>query len=105
VDIRAIAHITGGGIAGNLVRVLPDHLNAVVHRRAWEAPRVFGEIQRLGGVDDAEMPRVFNLGVGMVLVVPRSDLFGALDVLRERGHRPIELGEIVAGRGDVEITD
>ncbi len=105
VEIRAIAHITGGGITGNLVRVLPNHLDAVVHRRAWEPPRVFGEIQRLGGVDDAEMPRVFNLGVGMVLVVPRSDLFAALDVLRERGHRPVELGEIVEGRGDVEITD
>jgi phosphoribosylformylglycinamidine cyclo-ligase len=105
VEVRAIAHITGGGLVGNLARVLPDHLDAVVHRRSWESPRVFGEIQRIGEVASSEMARVFNLGVGMVLVVPRSDLFGALDVLRERGHRPLELGEIVPGRGEVDIVD
>jgi phosphoribosylformylglycinamidine cyclo-ligase len=105
VDIRAVAHITGGGLSGNLSRVLPDHLDAVVHRRAWESPRVFGEIQRIGEIADTEMARVFNLGIGMVLVVPRSDLFGTLDVLRERGHRPVELGEIASGHGDVELID
>jgi phosphoribosylformylglycinamidine cyclo-ligase len=71
VDVHAIAHITGGGIVGNLVRVLGPDTNAVVHRRAWEVPRIFGEIQRLGSVSDDEMERVFNLGIGMIVAVPR----------------------------------
>ncbi|CAA9238310.1 MAG: Phosphoribosylformylglycinamidine cyclo-ligase [uncultured Acidimicrobiales bacterium] len=103
VDVRAVAHITGGGIVGNLARVLPDQLDAVVDRRSWESPRIFTEIRDVGGIDDAEMARVFNLGVGMVVVVPSADVFKALDVLRERGHRAFELGSIVVGRGDVRI--
>ncbi len=73
VDVRAVAHITGGGLPGNLGRVLPRDCDAVVRRRAWEAPPIFGEIQRLGMVDDDEMARVFNLGIGMVVVVPPDD--------------------------------
>ncbi|MEA3078270.1 MAG: phosphoribosylformylglycinamidine cyclo-ligase [Actinomycetota bacterium] len=104
VDVRAVAHITGGGVVGNLARVLPKDRDAVVDRRTWEQPRVFGEIQRLGGVTDDEMARVFNLGLGMIVVVPRSDLFKALDVLRERGHRgAAQVGEIVDGRGAVHL--
>ncbi len=68
-EVHAVAHITGGGMPGNLDRVLPAGADAVVDRDAWEEPHVFGEIRRLGDVDDAEMARVFNLGIGMVLVV------------------------------------
>jgi len=104
VDVRAVAHITGGGIVGNVARVLPREFDAVIDRRTWEPPRIFGEIQRLGGVADDEMARVFNMGLGMVVVVPRGDLFKALDVLRERGHRgAAQVGEIVAGRGSVHL--
>ncbi|MBK9180011.1 MAG: phosphoribosylformylglycinamidine cyclo-ligase [Acidimicrobiales bacterium] len=104
VDVRAVAHVTGGGIVGNVARVLPHSLDAVVHRGSWEPPRIFGEIQRLGHVDDEEMARVFNLGVGMVVVVPPSDALRALDVLRTAGHRAIELGELVPGHGHVRIV-
>ena len=97
VDVRAVAHITGGGIVGNLARVLPDDLDAVVHRGSWEVPRIFTEIQRLGEVSDDEMERVFNLGVGMVVVVPVRDEFKALDVLRSAGHRAARIGEVVPG--------
>jgi len=72
--IHAAAHITGGGLAGNLVRALPDGSCAVVDRRAWVEPQIFDEIRRLGPVDDDEMQRVFNLGVGMVLVVAAEDV-------------------------------
>ena len=105
VDVRAVAHITGGGFAGNLNRVLPDSVDAVVRRRAWEPPRIFDEIRRLGEVSEDEMARVFNLGIGMVVVVPARDAFKALDVLRAAGHRAIELGEVVAGAGDVHLVD
>lgn len=103
VDVRAVAHITGGGIVGNLARVLPPSTSAVVQRDHWEVPRIFTEIQRLGEVADAEMERVFNLGIGMVVVVPRGDAFRALDVARASGVGAIELGEVVPGNGDVVL--
>ena len=101
VDVRAVAHITGGGIPGNLNRVLTDHLDAVVDRSTWEAPRVFAELQRLGRVSDEEMAKVFNMGIGMVAVVPPSDAYQALDVLRTAGHRAVQIGTIEAGHGVV----
>jgi len=103
VDVRGVAHITGGGIPGNLSRVLPAHVDAVVHRSAWEVPRIFTEIQRLGDVADEEMENVFNLGIGMIVAVPAGDRFRALDVLREQGHRAVDLGEVVSGHGQVRI--
>jgi phosphoribosylformylglycinamidine cyclo-ligase len=97
VDVRAVAHITGGGLVGNLPRVLPEGLDAELVRTAWEVPRVFAEIQRRGGIDDAEMARVFNLGLGMVIVVPPDDVARTLSLLRDRGHAAVEVGRIVAG--------
>ena len=67
--LHACAHITGGGIVGNLPRALPGDLGAALERSAWEEPRVFGEIQRLGSVASDEMDRVFNRGIGMALVL------------------------------------
>ena len=104
VDVHAIAHITGGGITGNLARVLGPNTDAVVHRRAWEVPRIFAEIQHVGNVSDDEMERVFNLGIGMVVAVPAMDAYKALDTLRAHGHRAVELGSIIDGGGDVRIA-
>jgi phosphoribosylformylglycinamidine cyclo-ligase len=99
VDVRAVAHITGGGIVGNLPRVLPPGVDADVERSAWEVPRVFTEIQRLGDVGDDEMARVFNLGLGMVIVVPAADVGRALEVLRAAGHAATEVGRLVPATG------
>src|SRR5918995_3058756 len=74
VDVRAMAHITGGGLVGNLPRVLPAGVDAELERSAWEIPRVFGEIQRRGGGADDEMGRGVKLGIGVVGVVPPRDL-------------------------------
>jgi phosphoribosylformylglycinamidine cyclo-ligase len=103
VDVRGLAHITGGGLPGNLSRILPRHCDAVVRRGTWEVPRIFDEIQRLGDVSDDEMARVFNLGVGMVAVVPPADVLRAQDVLRSHGVASVEIGEIVSGEGDVDL--
>ncbi|HEX9644280.1 MAG TPA: phosphoribosylformylglycinamidine cyclo-ligase [Acidimicrobiia bacterium] len=103
VDLRAVAHITGGGLPGNLSRVLAPSTDARLDARSWESPRVFTEIKRLGGIDDDEMTRVFNLGLGMVVAVPRADAFGTIDRLRAHGHRAVEIGEIVAGSGQVVV--
>jgi phosphoribosylformylglycinamidine cyclo-ligase len=105
VDVRGVAHVTGGGIVGNLARVLPPTCSAVVRRGSWETPRIFREIQSLGDVADAEMAKVFNLGIGMVVIVPPDDVFRSLDLLRSRGHRAVEIGEVVPGRGTVDLVD
>ncbi|CAN5864924.1 phosphoribosylformylglycinamidine cyclo-ligase [soil metagenome] len=103
VEIRGLAHITGGGITGNVARVLPEGTAAEINRSTWEAPRIFAEIQRLGEVDDAEMARVFNLGIGMVAVVPGDDVYRALDVLRSNGHRAVEIGRVTTGSRTVAL--
>jgi phosphoribosylformylglycinamidine cyclo-ligase len=104
VDVRAVAHITGGGIPGNLVRVLPDGVDAVVDRSTWESPRIFGELQQLGDVSDEEMARVFNLGIGMIVVVPEDESYKALDVLRAAGQRAAVIGSVSPGTGTVTLT-
>ncbi|HEU5085015.1 MAG TPA: phosphoribosylformylglycinamidine cyclo-ligase [Acidimicrobiales bacterium] len=103
VEVHAVSHITGGGLPGNLPRALPGSCDAVVDPGAWERPRIFGEIQRLGEIDDDEMMRVFNLGIGMVVVVPATATFHAIDVLRSHGHRAVRIGEVVPGRGDLRL--
>lgn len=88
---------------GNLNRVLPQGTDAEVDPSRWEAPRIFGEIQRLGEVSDDEMRKVFNLGIGMVVVVAPDEVYRTLDVLRTEGHRAAEIGRIVPGRGEVRF--
>jgi phosphoribosylformylglycinamidine cyclo-ligase len=104
VDVRALAHITGGGLVGNLPRVLPDGVDAVVDPRTWERPRIFGEISRLGEVDDEEMARVFNLGIGMVAVVAAAEEGTALAELAAAGVRAVTIGEVVPGEGRVQVA-
>lgn len=104
VDVRAVAHITGGGIPGNLNRSLSAKIDAVIDTDSWEAPRVFTEIRELGGISADEMRRVFNMGIGMAVVVPQQDLHTALDILRSGGHRAVQIGEIESGSGVVRYT-
>ena len=104
VDVRAVCHVTGGGLAGNLVRVLPKGVDATVDPSSWEEPRIFGEIRRLGEIDQDEMRKVFNLGLGMVVVVPADEAFRSLDLLRTAGHRAVEIGRVEKGAGEVRFT-
>ena len=85
VAVRAFAHVTGGGLPGNLPRALPSGCAAVVERGAWPVPRIFREIQRLGDVADHEMARTFNLGIGMVAIVAPEDANGAQAALDAHG--------------------
>ena len=104
VELHAVAHITGGGLPGNIVRVLPEDLDVVVDESSWEPPRLFGELRRMGSVDPAEMRKVFNMGIGMVAVVPPHDATRALDVLRAAGHRATVIGEVTRGSREVRFT-
>ncbi len=103
VEVHSIAHITGGGIGGNLDRVLSATTDAVVDRSSWEAPRIFGEIQRLGSITDAEMAKVFNLGVGMIVTVPADAASSAISALAGAGRRAMVVGEVTAGSGQVHL--
>lgn len=102
-EVHGVAHITGGGIVGNLPRALPDGLRAMVEREAWTVPRIFFEIQRLGQVDDTEMLRVFNLGLGMVVIASPDSADEAVDALRSAGHDAVVVGWVEAGERGVEL--
>jgi phosphoribosylformylglycinamidine cyclo-ligase len=95
--IHALAHITGGGFVENIPRVLPAGCGVEIHRGSWEIPPLFGLIGRLGGIAEAEMARVFNLGIGMVVLLPPE----AVTQLRARCPDARRLGQVVAGERHV----
>jgi phosphoribosylformylglycinamidine cyclo-ligase len=92
--VRALAHITGGGLPENLPRVLPDGLGARLDAQAWDLPGVFRWLSAAGGVPADELARTFNCGVGMAVVVPRAEAEAALAQFREHGEQPVRIGEI-----------
>ncbi|MCB0977908.1 MAG: phosphoribosylformylglycinamidine cyclo-ligase, partial [Acidimicrobiales bacterium] len=104
VDVRAVAHVTGGGLAGNLTRVLPKGVDAAVDPKSWEEPRIFSEVRHAGSISDEEMRKVFNLGIGMVVVVPAEEAYRAMDVLRAKGQRAVEIGRVEKGSGQVHFA-
>jgi phosphoribosylformylglycinamidine cyclo-ligase len=93
--IKALAHITGGGFPDNVPRVLPNGLGARLDLGAITVPPVFGWLARTGGVEEREMLRTFNCGIGMIAVVDRLDANPAIETLQEAGETPVPLGEIV----------
>jgi phosphoribosylformylglycinamidine cyclo-ligase len=103
--MKAAAHITGGGIPGNLPRVLPDGVRAAL-TPCWPVPAVFGWLARTGGIAAEEMLRVFNCGIGMAVVVAEDDLEAAIALLREEGEDVTRIGQILptAGPATVQIT-
>ena len=100
---RGFAHVTGGGLAGNLARVLPSHLDAVVARDTWAPPPIFDLIARTGPVRLDQLELTFNLGVGMVAIIPADTTDAALALLAERGVPAWLLGEVVDGAGQVHL--
>ena len=105
VKVKAMAHITGGGLLDNLPRVLPADLGAEIRLNSWSIPPLFRTIQDRGRVVEKEMFRTFNMGVGMVVAVSRRSLPKTLDYLNEQGVPSWEIGEITAGRHEVKLTD
>lgn len=101
--VAAIAHITGGGLPGNIDRVLPADVDALVDLGAWESPPIFSRIGELGGLDRAALAEVFNLGIGMVLVVDPAELDTVVGVAAERGISALPIGETRPGTGTVHL--
>ena len=102
LDVHAFAHVTGGGLPGNLPRVLPPEHRAVLRRGSWSEPSIFGRIQKAGNVADAEMLRTFNMGIGMCAVVSRGDVPRALSLLQKRGQEAFEIGVVESAPGLAE---
>ena len=103
-DVRAFAHVTGGGIPGNLVRVLPEHVDAVVDRSTWRPQPIFDLVQSRGRIDVTEMESTFNMGVGMLAIVAPEDADRAMAYLAGRDIEAWQVGEIIEGGGMVRMV-
>ncbi len=105
-QVRALAHITGGGLVGNVPRVLPNGVGVVLDPRTWVRPEIFCMVQRAGDVEEAEMRRTFNLGLGMVAVVEAQGADAVLRAFREAGFGAAIVGEVVASdaEDDARVT-
>jgi phosphoribosylformylglycinamidine cyclo-ligase len=99
--VHAMAHITGGGLVGNIPRVLPEMCNAVIKKSSWPVPGVFSFLQKAGPVEETEMFRVFNMGIGFVLVVAPDFAKSIVHKLKRYGEKVYKIGTITAGTGKV----
>jgi phosphoribosylformylglycinamidine cyclo-ligase len=100
-SVNAIAHITGGGIPENLVRVLHEGIDARVNTSSWQRPAIFDWLQTQGNVAESEMLRTFNCGIGMMVVVPEDQAAAAIESLNAAGETAMEIGVIESGSGQV----
>jgi len=101
--VGAMAHITGGGLPENVVRILPANLDAVIDRRSWDRPALFDWLQEQGRIAETEMLRTFNCGIGMVVAVHPGDAARAAEILEAHGETVLPIGSITAGSGRVRI--
>ena len=99
--VHGIAHVTGGGLHENLARVLPEGIRATIDRGSWTVPGVFRWIERLGEVDPDEMDRVFNMGIGLVLVISPHYAESIRSQLADAGHESWTIGRVLAGKRGV----
>jgi phosphoribosylformylglycinamidine cyclo-ligase len=103
-EVRAFAHVTGGGIAGNLERVLTEGIDAVIDRSSWRPQPIFDLLVRRGRIEPGEMESTFNMGIGMAAVVAPVDAERAVAFLRGRGVDAWIAGEIEPGSGTVRLV-
>ncbi len=99
--IHGLVHITGGGITENTPRILPDNCNAEVKRGGWDIPPIFNVIQKSGNIAEDEMYRVFNMGIGMLVICPPESVEKVKQTLEANGETAVEIGRITAGCGEV----
>ena len=104
INVKGMAHITGGGLVDNVPRVLPENTQAVLHRDSWQMPELFRWLQMKGGVADAEMVRVFNCGIGMVVIVDPSQADTAIQSLIAQGLKAWTVGDVVERPKDAPQT-
>ena len=96
MNVKGMAHITGGGITENVPRVLPEGLTAEIKKNSWTMPPLFTWLQAQGNVVESEMYKTFNCGIGMVVIVAKEQAKAAMDLLKAEGEQVFELGHIRA---------
>ena len=104
-EIHGAAHITGGGLAGNLNRVINQNVDAQIDVTRWSRPRIFDQIAAEGPVSENEMRKVFNIGIGMVLIAPREQADLIIEMANQDGHEAWVIGQILDGNGAVRWVD
>ena len=104
IDIHGMAHITGGGFYDNIPRVLPKHVDVTIDAASWDVPQVFRFIGEKGGVDREEMYRVFNMGIGFVLIVASAAVGPTLKALEAAGEKPVVIGGVNPGHKKVHVV-
>ncbi|OIO33962.1 MAG: phosphoribosylformylglycinamidine cyclo-ligase [Candidatus Omnitrophica bacterium CG1_02_40_15] len=103
VKIKSIAHITGGGFYDNIPRVVPSDKSVLIYKELWQVPQIFRVIQKRAGISYKEMHRTFNMGIGMVIVVSKSDVKKAHEIIKKFRLKSWTIGEIIKGNGEVII--
>ena len=101
VDVHGVAHITGGGFYENMPRCLKPGLGIKINKGSWEIPEIFPFLQKLGNVDEKDMYNVFNMGIGMILVVAENDVERTMEILAANGEKPSVIGTVTDGEGIV----
>ncbi len=104
MDVKGVVHVTGGGLIENVPRVLPRGVDAAIDVTSWHPPSIFKIIRDMGNIDEVEMFRAFNMGIGMAVVVDLGDFRQAISVLGLAGYRAVRIGEIREGTGGICIT-
>lgn len=104
VDVKGMAHITGGGITENLPRTLPKSMGAEIFVDSWDVPPVFSFLHKTGNIADLEMLRTFNMGMGYLVVVSESDAEKALDMLSHAGEDVVKVGRVIRGPNQIKYT-
>jgi phosphoribosylformylglycinamidine cyclo-ligase len=104
LDVHGLCHITGGGLTENVPRIIPDGFLADIDTKSWKRSSVFDWLQKMGQVDDAEMLRVFNCGMGMLVIVPKDQASEALKLSQEKNHDALLIGEIKKSSTNLKIS-
>ena len=99
-----MVHITGGGFKENIVRILPNNVNAEINLDSWKQPEVFDWIQEEGNVDKEEMLKTFNCGIGYILIVDKETTTDVIKVINNLGHQAFPIGDISAGNKEVRLN-
>ena len=97
IPVKGMAHITGGGLGGNVSRIMPQGLQAQIDSTAWQRPEIFDWIQTHGNIEESEMLKTFNCGIGMVVIVARDDVANTQNILEKTGENVTVIGEVGHG--------
>lgn len=103
--INGMAHITGGGIKGNLIRIIPDGLRAIIDKGSWPIPPIFEYLQKAGSIEDEAMYEAFNMGIGFMIVLPESQAGNVFNNLKNSGAEPYFIGKIERGKKEIILKD